>query len=51
MPEDDQDEVQAAHGVHGAQRGDGEMQEQPNGGEGVDAESWAEATETGGEAT
>lgn len=40
-----------AHGVSGgATRDDGQMQEEPGGTTGQDEETWAEATETGGEA-
>ena len=40
-----------SHGVHGAEREDGKMQEEPSGVEGVDEKEWAEQTETGADAT
>lgn len=40
-----------SHGVHGTQREDSKMQEEPTGAEGIDEVAWAEQTETGGEAT
>jgi hypothetical protein len=40
-----------SHGVHGAQREDGKLQEEPDGTDGVDEGEWAEQTETGGDAT
>jgi hypothetical protein len=40
-----------AHGVHGAPREDGEMQEAPQGTDAGDEEEWADATETGGDAS
>ena len=40
-----------SHGVHGAEREDGKMQEEPSGVDGVDEVEWAEKTETGGDAT
>jgi hypothetical protein len=40
-----------SHGVHGTQREDGKMQEEPSGAEGVDQERWAEQTQTGADAT
>ncbi len=40
-----------SHGVHGAEREDGKMQEEPSGAEGADEVAWAEQTETGGDAT
>jgi hypothetical protein len=40
-----------AHGVHGTQREDGKMQEEPEGTDGRDEQAWADATETGGEAS
>ncbi len=41
-----------SHGVYGGTpREDGKMQEEPSGSEGVDEASWAEETETGGDAT
>ena len=40
-----------SHGVHGTQREDTKMHEEPSGAEGIDEEAWAEQTETGGEAT
>ena len=39
------------HGVYGTQRGDGKMEEEPAGTEAGDETSWADATETGGDAT
>ncbi|MGI8806534.1 MAG: hypothetical protein ACR2KK_01525 [Acidimicrobiales bacterium] len=36
-----------SHGVHGAPRDDGKMQEEPGGTEGADEGAWAEKTETG----
>ena len=44
-------EAPQSHGVHGAEREDGKMQEEPSGVEGVDEVAWAEQTETGGDAT
>lgn len=40
-----------SHGVYGTQRGDGKMDEEPAGTEDRDETAWADATETGGEAT
>ncbi|HEX3623081.1 MAG TPA: hypothetical protein VHT97_12270 [Acidimicrobiales bacterium] len=40
-----------AHGVHGSQRDDGKMQEEPTDTDGGDEEAWADATDTGGDAT
>ncbi len=40
-----------SHGVHGAEREDGKMQEEPSGVDGTDEVAWAEKTETGGDAT
>ena len=40
-----------SHGVHGAEREDGKMQEEPSGTDGLDEVAWAEQTETGGDAT
>ena len=40
-----------SHGVHGADREDGKMQEEPSGAEGAGEEEWAEQTQTGGDAT
>jgi len=40
-----------AHGVHGTQRGDSRMEEEPGDPSGGDAKAWADATETGGDAT
>ncbi len=40
-----------SHGVHGAERGDGKMQEEPTGAEGIDEQEWAEQTQTGGDTT
>ncbi len=40
-----------SHGVHGTEREDGKMQEEPSGADGVDEVEWAEKTETGGDAT
>ncbi len=40
-----------SHGVHGAQREDGKMHEEPAGSEDRDETAWADATETGGDAT
>ena len=40
-----------SHGVHGAAREDGKLQEEPSGADGVDEEEWAKKTETGGDAT
>lgn len=39
-----------AHGVHGTQREDGKLQEEPAGTDGGDEKAWADATETGGDA-
>jgi hypothetical protein len=41
----------SAHGVHGASREDGAAQEEPGSPAAQDEEAWAEATETGGDAT
>ena len=41
-----------SHGVYGGtQREDGKMQEEPSGSEELDEATWAEQTETGGDAT
>jgi hypothetical protein len=40
-----------SHGVHGAEREDGKMQEEPSGADGLDEEAWAEQTEKGADAT
>ncbi len=40
-----------AHGVHGAEREDGGAQEDPAPEGSQDTEAWAEATDTGGDAT
>ena len=40
-----------SHGVHGAEREDGKMQEEPSGTDGSNDVDWAEKTETGGDAT
>ncbi len=41
-----------SHGVYGGtERGDGKMEEEPTGADGVDELEWAEKTETGGDAT
>ncbi|MDQ4069928.1 MAG: hypothetical protein M3203_10740 [Actinomycetota bacterium] len=41
-----------SHGVYGGtERGDGKMQEEPRGVDGVDEQEWEEKTESGGEAT
>jgi hypothetical protein len=40
-----------SHGVHGTQREDSKMQEEPSGTEGIDEVAWAEQTETGGDVT
>ena len=45
------DPAPEAHGVHGTPREDGRMQEEPARTEGGDEEAWADATETGGEAS
>lgn len=45
------DTNEGAHGVHGTQRDDSKMQEEPAESGQVDMETWAEKTETGGEAT
>lgn len=47
----DQHGAAESHGVHGAEREDGRMQEEPRGAEGADEVAWAEQTETGGDAT
>lgn len=39
------------HGVYGTRRGDGKLEEEPAGTEAHDERSWADATETGGDAT
>ncbi len=39
------------HGVHGAPREDGAAQEEPGSAAAQDEDAWAEATETGGDAT
>ena len=44
-------EAPESHGVHGAEREDGKMQEEPSGSEEADEATWAEETETGGDAT
>ena len=49
MSDDDVQEAGGAHGVHGAARGDGRMQEEPTGSE-QDEQGWADATDTGGQA-
>ena len=41
----------AGHGVSGTQRGDTQMEEEPADTPGVDTETWADQTETGGQAT
>jgi hypothetical protein len=41
----------AAHGVHGASREDGGPQEDPAPAGAPDNDAWADATETGGDAT
>ena len=41
----------AGHGVAGTQRGDSRMEEEPADPPDVDTETWAEQTETGGQAT
>ena len=38
------------HGVHGTERGDTGMEEEPAEPTDVDSEKWADKTETGGEA-
>jgi hypothetical protein len=40
-----------SHGVHGTQREDGLMQEEPADSDGGDEERWAEQTQTGADAT
>ena len=45
------EQSEAAHGVHGARRDDGKLQEEPSGTEGMDERAWAEETETGGDAS
>jgi len=40
-----------SHGVHGSEREDGAMQEEPTGTDGMDEETWADQTQTGGDAT
>lgn len=51
MAQPDDDGAEEAHGVHAAPREDGGMQEQPPDPEELDEENWADATETGGEAS
>lgn len=43
--------AEQAHGVHGAPREDGGMQEQPPDADELDEQNWADATETGGQAS
>ena len=50
MSDRQQPETDAAHGVHAASREDGGAQEAPTSDEAADQE-WAEATETGADAT
>jgi hypothetical protein len=50
MSEPDEQENEGAHGVHGGTRDDGRMQEEPADSEQADTDTWAEATETGGQA-
>lgn len=45
------DQTPEGHGVYGTQRGDSRMEEEPEGPSDGDAEAWADATETGGDAT
>ncbi len=50
--QDSSAETEEGHGVSGATRGDGRMEEEPtSSGEAADAEDWASQTETGGEAS
>lgn len=49
MPDPDDTETAESHGVHGAPREDGRMQEEPDGA--GDAEQGAEKTQAGGDRT
>jgi hypothetical protein len=40
-----------SHGVHGAEREDGKMQEEPTGVDRVDEQEWAQQTDTAAGAT
>jgi hypothetical protein len=51
MTDFEDDGSDEAHGVHGAPREDGKMQEEPSGADGPDEEAWSDQTETGGDAT
>ncbi|MEA2931919.1 MAG: hypothetical protein QOI56_704 [Actinomycetota bacterium] len=50
MADQNEPSTDPSHGVHAATREDGGAQEDPSSAS-VDDESWAEATETGGDAT
>jgi hypothetical protein len=52
VSEQGSEDTPESHGVYGGTvRGDGKMQEEPSGAEGVDEAEWAEKTESGGDAT
>ena len=50
MPDPRDKDTPQAHGVHGTQRDDSKMQEEPDEAEATDEEGWADLTETGGQA-